>query len=126
MSPPVVDQHLHLIDQAKLTRLAVPLLLLLPAPYSPSHHPRIKSPNRPSLYSIHPPAGEDIPRRDPGLCGGMCRCIGWVIVTHPHSRVDIYAFRLGQGVIGVDEATFRALEMVKSKGIRHGAESKLC
>lgn len=125
MSPAVVDQHLHLIDQAKLTRLAIPLLLLLPAPYPPSHHPRIKSPRRPSLHSIRPPAGEDVPRRYPGLCRGMCRRVGRVIVTHPHPRVEIYALCLGQRVISMDEATFGALKVVNGEGIGDGSEAKL-
>lgn len=126
MSPPIVDQHLHLINQAKLTRLTIPLLLSLPAPYSPSHRPRIKSPRRPSPKSIHPPASKDIPRRHPRLCRGMRRRVSRVIVAHPDSRVEIHALCLGERVIGVDEAAFGALEVVSGEGVGDGAEAKLC
>ena len=46
------------------------------------------------------------------------------IITDPEVQIEPYAARQGERVVGVDEAGFRCLEMVRCQQIRDAAETQ--
>lgn len=129
MRPAVPDQDMHLVDEAEHAGLRVAHGLLLPLlhlAYDPVLDQVVpEQPGRPGLDPVHPQAAEDGPGRDPAP-PGVGHVVGLLVVTDPDPWVQIHTQTLGEGVVGVDEATLGAFKMMGGQGVGNGPEAELC
>jgi hypothetical protein len=124
VSPPIVNDNLHLISQANLSRLLRRRFFMFPQ-LQPDRDSVSLNPwyGGPPTEPVLPQSGEDIERREPLTTRMDCN-IRSEIVSHPDIRIQIDAFRTGQRIVGVDETAFRAFDVECGQAVGNATETE--
>lgn len=117
-------QNLHLVNETKHTGLFVLLPLPLPASQARLHDQVLQSHRRPALESVGPDPAEDVPGGYPRAGGGVRGLVRRGVVADSYAWVEVDAARSRERVVGVNEAAFRALEVVPRQGVGDAPEAE--
>jgi hypothetical protein len=132
MCPSVLDQNLHLIDQAMSARLFTcrtawsRRVLGSPRTQPPTDYGVFKQLSRPGLYSkqsVLPRAPDLLHRARPRCTCELHHAVCVSIIAHPDLRIHPNSLFSAQRVIGVNQATLRPFEMIFCKAVWNASES---
>ncbi len=122
MCPSIMNQYLHLINEAVRPRFATAAVPFCPPFYSVADDPLLE-PNgsHPTLDAVSPEANESVVEGRPGfhcMNGG----IGAGVVANADAGVQPDAVEGRLRVVGVDETAFRALKVMGRERVGDAAE----
>lgn len=135
MQPPILNQHLHLIDQAMQCSLMIGLCSILHSLVLPGHDPAFDPvplghpprPTQPPRHSIVPRPPHLLSPRRPHTALASRWIYGFIhgeIVAYADVGIEPNALAIRSMPVRVDEATLRPLKVMPRETVGHSTETK--